>query len=219
MYPKLKSYLAEKINDEPVWMCSIDQKILQVTFRVELGIESDRVLQDLKQLDISKTNGCRVCVVPATVVASVGAYSEIPFDNTSTTSNPSNSNTLNISQGTYADATLKDRIYKRINVSNFKKSVRARLMVHQVVAGIRATTALSFDFVILLSLASMIAAFGLLESSSVNITASMLVSPLMNPLMGIVFGLSVREHSLWRRGVRNEVIGLTLCLLWGFVIG
>jgi uncharacterized membrane protein len=92
-------------------------------------------------------------------------------------------------------------------------------MVHQVVAGIRTTTALSFDFVVLLSLASMLAAFGLLESSSVIIVASMLVSPLMNPIMGIVFGLSVREHSLWRRGIQNELIGLTLCIFWGFVIG
>ncbi|CAF1100407.1 unnamed protein product [Rotaria sordida] len=47
----------------------------------------------------------------------------------------------------------------------------------------------------------------------------MLVSPLMNPIMGIVFGLSVREHSLWQRGIRNELIGLALCILWGFIIG
>ncbi|CAF1467980.1 unnamed protein product [Rotaria sp. Silwood1] len=37
--------------------------------------------------------------------------------------------------------------------------------------------------------------------------------------MGIVFGLSVREHSLWRRGIQNELIGLALCVLWGFIIG
>ncbi|CAF4582900.1 unnamed protein product [Rotaria sp. Silwood1] len=65
----------------------------------------------------------------------------------------------------------------------------------------------------------MLAGVGLLENSSVTIVASMLVSPLMNPIMGIVFGLSVREHSLWQRGIRNELIGLTLCILWGFIIG
>ncbi|CAF4762747.1 unnamed protein product [Rotaria sp. Silwood2] len=37
----------------------------------------------------------------------------------------------------------------------------------------------------------------------------------MNPIMGIVFGLSVREHLLWQRGIRNELIGLFLCILWG----
>ncbi len=117
------------------------------------------------------------------------------------------------------DLTLSSKIRKRINESNFKKSVRARLMVHQVVASIRAATTLTFDFVLLICLASMLAAFGLLENSTVIIVASMLVSPLMNPILGIVFGLSVREHSLWRRGLRNELIGLIICITCGFILG
>ena len=117
------------------------------------------------------------------------------------------------------DITLTRKIRNRINESNFKKSVRARLMVHQVVASIRASTALSFDFVLLICLASMLAAFGLLENSTVIIVASMLVSPLMNPILGIVFGLSVREHSLWKRGFRNELIGLIICITCGFILG
>lgn len=35
--------------------------------------------------------------------------------------------------------------------------------------------------------------------------------------MEIVFGLSVREHSLWRRGFRKELIGILLCIVLGFI--
>jgi hypothetical protein len=125
----------------------------------------------------------------------------------------------NINGTTSNDLTVSHKIRKHIGVSNFKKSVRARLMVHQVVASIRAATTLTFDFVLLICLASMLAAFGLLENSTVIIVASMLVSPLMNPILGIVFGLSVREHSLWKRGFRNELIGLLICISCGFILG
>lgn len=201
-------------------MPSIDQKTLQVTFHVDLGAESDQILYDLNALNINKNNGCQVCVVPAMMM--IGSRDRVQSTtlNTSMENDSSNKNHPILSERKLStNTTTKNRIYKHINVSNFKKSVRARLMVHQVVAGIRSTTALSFDFVILVSLASMLAAFGLLESSSVIIVASMLVSPLMNPIMGIVFGLSVREQPLWRRGIQNELIGLALCIVWGFVIG
>ena len=201
-------------------MSSVDQKILQVTFHAELGAESDRILYDLNMRDINKKSGCQVCVIPAAMVAGFpDRVHSTPSDTRVKTDSSDDNQLMSSQRKPSTDSLLRNRIYKRINVSNFKRSVRARLMVHQVVAGIRTASTLSFDFIVLLSLASMLAAFGLLENSSVIIVASMLVSPLMNPIMGIVFGLSVREHSLWRHGIQNELIGLTLCILWGFVIG
>lgn len=58
-----------------------------------------------------------------------------------------------------------------------KRSVRSRLMVHQVVASIRSATTLSFDFVVWICLASMLAAFGLLENSAVIIRLVVIKSP------------------------------------------
>ncbi|CAF4074464.1 unnamed protein product [Rotaria sp. Silwood2] len=203
-----------------MWIPSADQKTYQVTFYAEFGVKSDRILCDLNQRDIGIKNGSQICVVPATVV--MGIHDHVP-SNTLNTAVTTIESTSNLDDGCqtipFEDSALKSRTHNYIDTSKFKKSVRARLMVHQVVAGIRAATELSFDFIVLLSLASMLAGFGLLENSSIIIVASMLVSPLMNPIMGIVFGLSVREHLLWQRGIRNELIGLFLCILWGFVIG
>lgn len=75
------------------------------------------------------------------------------------------------------------------------QSIRSRLMVFQVVQAIRAQTSITFDFVVLVTLAryeiigfsieiprdfnSILASLGLLENSSVILVASMLISPLM----------------------------------------
>jgi hypothetical protein len=47
----------------------------------------------------------------------------------------------------------------------------------------------------------------------------MLVSPLMGPILGIVFGLSVGDSKLWRVGLKTEAIGLSVAILTGFVVG
>ena len=219
----LKNYFSEKSNLEAVWILTDNKKMYQVTFYAEFGFVSDRILQDLVKRGIGTTNDTKIFVLPTTIILPQQTNNNNKKDSISTllfTDDMSNNNIDNdINISTSHDLTLSRKIRKRINESNFKKSVRARLMVHQVVAGIRASTALSFDFVLLICLASMLAAFGLLENSTVIIVASMLVSPLMNPILGIVFGLSVREHSLWKRGFRNEFIGLIICMGCGFILG
>jgi hypothetical protein len=229
----LKTYLTEKTDVEAVWMISNDKKTFQITFYIEFGFISDCMLQDLTKLSIGKTAGTKIFVLPTTIVLkghnneknesplsvlnSIEDTNNIIDNKSSPINEESHENHVNGSSSN--NMTLSSQIRKRIHESNFKKSVRARLMVHQVVASIQASSAISFDFILLICLASMLAAFGLLENSTVIIVASMLVSPLMNPILGIVFGLSVRDHSLCRRGLRNEIIGLIICISCGFLLG
>ncbi|CAF0763726.1 unnamed protein product [Rotaria sordida] len=222
----LTNYLAGKNHIEATWMLSDNKKTYQVTFHVEFGVVSDRILQDLINCGIGTRNQSKIFVLPTTFILEgpsndkKESISTLSSTETITTNESLSTNVKNkINSTTSNDLKLSNKIRKRINESNFKKSVRARLMVHQVVASIRASTVLSFDFVLLICLASMLAALGLLENSTVIIVASMLVSPLMNPILGFVFGLSVREHSLWRRGLRNELIGLIICISCGFILG
>lgn len=229
----LRNYLAEKNDLDALWMMCDNNQKYQITFYVEFGFPSDRMLQDLTKLGIGKLSGTKVSVIPTTIVLK-GEYNErngsfsFPLDSTQDINSLIGNKTLTISEELHDnqdkeddchDLTLSNKIRRRILKSNFRKSVRARLMVHQVVASIRASSAISFDFVLLICLASMLAAFGLLENSTVILVASMLVSPLMSPILGFVFGLSIRDHSLWRRGLRNELIGLIICISCGFILG
>lgn len=78
---------------------------------------------------------------------------------------------------------------------------------------------LTFNYMILLLCASLIAGTGLIGDSATTVIASMLVSPLMGPILSITFGLAVEEWSVIRRGLRNEVVGILISFLTGLTIG
>ncbi|KDR09915.1 hypothetical protein L798_00352, partial [Zootermopsis nevadensis] len=103
--------------------------------------------------------------------------------------------------------------------NNFVQSVRAKLTVKSVVDGVRSSGECSFDFLLLVLTADMIAAVGLVESNSVNIVAAMLVSPLMSPIMTATFGTAIADRKLQKIGFRSEIIGLLMSLVFGFIFG
>ena len=88
-----------------------------------------------------------------------------------------------------------------------------------MIARIDSGAEFSFDFLLLLVLAGIIALMGLIENSSVVLVASMLVSPLMGPILAGIFGGAVRDHNLMWKGIRHEVYALLLCILIGFICG
>ncbi|CAL1545025.1 unnamed protein product [Lymnaea stagnalis] len=104
-------------------------------------------------------------------------------------------------------------------VSEFKKSIKSRLVVAQVVDSVKSDALFTFDFLMLVMLASMVAVMGLLEASSVALVASMLVSPLMGPIIAGVFGTVIQNMDLLKVGFRSEIKGLCLCIIMGFVSG
>ena len=77
----------------------------------------------------------------------------------------------------------------------------------------------TFDYAAYLFLASLIALLGLLMNSSVVIVASMLVSPIMGPILAIIFGCLVADGGLTKKGIKNGLISVFLCIGIGFVFG
>jgi uncharacterized hydrophobic protein (TIGR00271 family) len=78
-----------------------------------------------------------------------------------------------------------------------------------VEAIIRAGQAYAPSFYILLAIAGMIGAVGLITNSQVLIVAAMVVGPEYNAIIGVAFGLSRRDRVAVRDGL--------LALLWGFL--
>ena len=64
-----------------------------------------------------------------------------------------------------------------------------------------------------------IAFLGLIENSSVVLVASMLVSPIMGPILAGTFGVIIGDVDLRNRGIQHEVISLVICIMIGFVLG
>ena len=55
---------------------------------------------------------------------------------------------------------------------------------------------LTFDFLALMTVASVIAAAGLVGDNVVFVIASMLVSPLMGPILSMTFGLAISKNDI-----------------------
>ena len=47
----------------------------------------------------------------------------------------------------------------------------------------------------------------------------MLVSPIMGPILAIIFGCNVSDKELTKKGIRNGFISIGLCLAIGFIFG
>ncbi|CAB4067554.1 unnamed protein product [Lepeophtheirus salmonis] len=103
--------------------------------------------------------------------------------------------------------------------SKFYLSVKSRLMVAEVISRIRAGGNFTFDYCMLVILAGMIAFMGLVDNNSVTLVASMLVSPIMGPILAGIFGFVIQDSSLIIQGVRNELVSLLMCILIGMLFG
>lgn len=79
-------------------------------------------------------------------------------------------------------------------MSKFYESIKSRMLVAEVIGRIRAGSQFTFDFLMLLILAGTISFFGLIENSSVVLVASMLVSPIMGPILAGIFGTVIGDN-------------------------
>lgn len=77
----------------------------------------------------------------------------------------------------------------------------------------------SFNYMILVITACLIATFGLLSNSTAVIIGAMLVAPIMLPLRGLAFGLLESDRELSRCGIVSIVVGTGVALLLSMLLG
>ncbi len=94
-----------------------------------------------------------------------------------------------------------------------------RLPVEEIYGKIAAGARRSFDFIALLLVSSIIAAIGLAYNSVVTIVASMLLAPLMGPILAFSLGAVIRDRRLVVTGLMNEALGLAIAIIMGVIMG
>ncbi len=94
-----------------------------------------------------------------------------------------------------------------------------RLSVEEIYTKIATGTRLSFDFLALLVVSCIIAAIGLATNSPVIIVAGMLLAPLMGPILGLSFGVIIKDRRLVMTGIKNEAFGLSIAVIMGLIMG
>ncbi|XP_055683915.1 uncharacterized protein LOC129790456 isoform X2 [Lutzomyia longipalpis] len=166
----------------------------QIMFALENGRTCDQVTQWLNEWGVGYREGSTVILTPCTVH--------------DFSTNPESRTTSQL------DLSHKEGMWER-----FVASVTARLNVAQLVDQVRVNAEIRFDFVTLIIVAAILAGFGLVENNSLFLAASMLISPLMGPIVAATFGTVIKDRQLTKLGVTNEMLGILLATLVGFFFG
>ncbi|CAM4868532.1 unnamed protein product [Rotaria socialis] len=222
----LKDAILDKydLNEASTWVLSADQKQYEVTFVSQIGTFCEELLHRLSEIGIGRLAGTRVAVLPLTYAIGSSTLTSYKIPKIPKTSLKSDLSYISKPSKTQAkivgpDSLPSNGFQRRKSIrADFMQSIRSRLMVFQVVQAIRSQSSITFDFVVLVILASILAILGLLENSSVILVASMLISPLMGPILAIVFGLCIHDRSLLKTGLRSEFLGLFICVSCGFLM-
>eukprot|EP00892_Ulva_mutabilis_P003596 jgi/Ulvmu1/1608/UM111_0037.1 len=96
-----------------------------------------------------------------------------------------------------------------------REGVVGQLKLEKLIERVRTNAQLSFDYLTLLIVASCLAGLGLGSNNTVIIIASMLVSPLMGPVLAITFGANVHDRRLARLGFVAGSLSMLICAAVG----
>ncbi|XP_022257205.1 uncharacterized protein LOC106472976 [Limulus polyphemus] len=188
-----------------VWNSNPTNDFVQIYFPCESGKKADEVIGFLRSRGVGVKDGSFVGSVPC----SVYYHHHSLVDEFCKKSTAGENKTL-LSSGLSEFWKIQEK---------FLKSITSTLTVTQVVEGLRESSRLSFDYVMFVILASVLASLGLLEDSSVIMVSSMLLSPLMDPIAAGTFGFIISDHELRNMGLISELIGLGICTVFGFLFG
>lgn len=78
---------------------------------------------------------------------------------------------------------------------------------------------MNFNYNTLLLVASVLAGLGLAAGSTTTVIASMLVSPIMGPVVAVAYGGTISDRKLVWQALKTECISLIWCILVGAIIG
>lgn len=85
--------------------------------------------------------------------------------------------------------------------------------------GLRRGADLNVDFIVMLGLAAAIASLGLLQDSAAVVIGSMLLAPLMTPMIACGLAIAQANMKLGRRSTASIFVGFLLTLAISFVLG
>ena len=216
----LEKVLEESLTDlgieNAVWISSKSNELHHVYFSVDL-YENDATLTYLQSKGIGVKKNSSIGYIPFGLFFMNEDVSEDEGDDDVFTTASISENTI----GSKLEINNNKKGvsgFKRIQ-EEFLKSVTSRLTVAQVVNGVRASSELTFDFVMYAIFAGCIAAAGLLNNSAVDVAAAMMIEPVMATVIAITFGLVIRDASLTFTGIRSCIISLIICLVVGYIYG
>ncbi len=89
----------------------------------------------------------------------------------------------------------------------------------ELYADIEETARLSWIFIVLVILSSIVAAIGMLKGSVVAVIGAMVIAPLLGPNVALSLATTLGDTHLARRAVKSNAVGMAVALVFPFLLG
>ncbi len=104
-------------------------------------------------------------------------------------------------------------------IKSDKPEIQKRISSEEIQKSLYKTLESTFNYILFIILAALTAGSGLLANSTTIVIASMIISPLMSPILCVAFGISVLNKKMIKRGMLLQLYGFLIALGIGFVLG
>ena len=160
------------------------------TTRILVDVANQQDLMDALTRTVQNNEGWRIILVP------VEATLPLPENNPE--------------ENTEKDSAGKKSKAKWIKVRNILRgSVTREELFHDMEQGGR----LTFDFVLLVFLSTIVAGIGLIESDVAIIIGAMVIAPLLGPNLALAFGAALGNKQMISNSIKTNIVGLGFTLL------
>ena len=111
-------------------------------------------------------------------------------------------------------------IVKPIHTINKKHySKFGALSIEHIYMILSSSIGIDIDFILYLVIATVIAGIGLATDDVLMVVASMLLSPLLNPLLGITYSSVIRDMKLFKNSFKTLLYSLVIVYIIGIILG
>ena len=94
-----------------------------------------------------------------------------------------------------------------------------RISIEEMEQSVASLTSMDRYFFVWIFLSSILAAIGLINDDNVTLIASMIISPMMGPIIGIAFGAVTNNEKILKEGLFAESLGVLMTIFIGFIVG
>jgi len=94
-----------------------------------------------------------------------------------------------------------------------------RIAFLEIKNNIKESSKPSFNYFVFIILSAIIAGAGLLLNSPAVVIASMIISPLMGPVLGLSFGIATSDRMMIRNSAIAQIIGILISICCGIFLG
>jgi len=94
-----------------------------------------------------------------------------------------------------------------------------RIALVEIKNNIKESSKPSFNYFVFIILSAIIAGAGLILNSPAVVIASMIISPLMGPVLGLSFGIITSDRMMIRNSIIAQIIGILISICCGIFLG